>query len=1629
MATGYRPRHLPASVDEDAPLQFQVISYYVPETDMNHPNRKGFGEAADLYEIMMFGVTAEGYSVCAKVTKFEPYFYVRVSDTFGQGDLATLKDELMKGTQTLTSRAGRPYTSRIIDPTRFAGHLSKLRLCRRIPFYGFTNGETSNFLKVKVKSMGLFYALRRYFEFTKKLPLYESNLDSVLRFIHTQNIQSNGWVTLAPSYFELLGTGFTGEGSRCQINVEVPFDAVKPLQKAMIAPLLIASFDIECTSSHGDFPQARKSYLKLAQELSQLPMHPMHAIGLGKVDYMIGAVNSAFDSALQMRGNPEYPTISKVFPLNLESATPNTERLGALFEKIQASVFKIGDLTEEELKRALDNGAEMPVPPVSKANVANAADADESGSDSDDDETNDKTQKLSAREKEYRIQLFDLVLTAVLPKLKGDAIIQIGTTVQRFGSDEIVFKHMVTLDTCDPIENVELESFSKRQEAKLLLAWTKMILKLDPDILIGYNIFGFDMRYMYTRASELGIEKAFVELGRVQGRAPPLIEKRISSSALGDNIMHTLDIEGRICIDLLKVVQRDHKLDSYKLDNVASIFMGQNKHDLSPQEIFKFQELGPAERCTIANYCIQDCALVSHLLVKLKIIENNSGMANVCFVPLGHIFDRGQGIKIFSLTAKAAAARGYVLPVLKSSSSFGSKNNDFSAPDDEVGYEGAVVLEPKEGIYLNEPISVMDFASLYPSVMMANNLSHDSYVLESKYANLPGVTYEEIKFDVTDAKGQKEEKCCLFAQPKSGAEEDRAIVPQILHGLLTARKNTRKLIEYKSFGSVKGLVVKTDAEAGTVTLFDVVTSEKVTVTCQVSDLVDTYNDFEKAVFDALQLAYKVTANSLYGQVGARTSQIYCKEIAACTTAGGRAMIMKAKAFVEKKYKAEVIYGDSVMPYTPITLLHNNQIKILTIEEIANTADLATDGCSYPEFKAFDDDKSNSNRREKQQLMVDAHVWTSRGWSKIHRLIRHKCRKTIYRVLTQTGLVDVTEDHSLLDSEGRLVKPKDLKKDQNIELMHEAPVWFVEQGKSLMTDLNWIRDFEVKEGTLIASSHWQAQLYVALLSNMNYFFKLSLKDANGDTIQIDYSDRPFENETAILAVEVLHESYDGLVYDIETEEGQFLAGVGNLIVKNTDSIFCKFPCQEFEGTEKLQKSIEFGQQCAREIKTILKAPHSLEYEKSFSPFILLSKKRYAGNMYTNSALAKPKEKSMGIVLKRRDNAPIVKRVYGGIIDIILNQQDVLKAADFLQNLLAELVAGRIPLEELIISKTLRGFYKTPESIAHRVLADRMGKRDGNKPNVNDRIPYVYIKTPVKAKLQGDRIEHPDFIRQFNLHPDYAFYITNQIMKPVCQLFALALDVLPGGDMWPALHFNNIEDSLKAQGRDQKWIADKLSDVKAQAVQELLFRKFIEMDENGQGGSQDGGEGSKVKAKRLPKYLQNAAASAFAASASGSGSAIVPKVKRARSASVASVASVASTTSVETEILSTSITPTGKSTHFKMCFKIDLSDMSFSSLVMCKSLRYGFKCTVAKKLSAPGLALYGLSKSLERLQREVPHLEKLDILHVGNATLGDLIMGKPIKAAKTSQRDIESITGILAKWRAEMATISPKAVTGF
>jgi DNA polymerase elongation subunit (family B) len=153
-----------------------------------------------------------------------------------------------------------------------------------------------------------------------------------------------------------------------------------------------------------------------------------------------------------------------------------------------------------------------------------------------------------------------------------------------------------------------------------------------------------------------------------------------------------------------------------------------------------------------------------------------------------------------------------------------------------------------------------------------------------------------------------------------------------------------------------------------------------------------------------------------------------------------------------------------------------------------------------------------------------------------------------------------------------------------------------------------------------------------------------------------------------------------------------------------------------------------------------------------------------------------------------------------------------------------------MDKLIITKSLRSNYKNPKQIAHKVLADRIGKRDpGNKPSSGDRIPFVYIETKNKKALQGEKIEHPDYIIENKIRPNYSFYITNQIMKPVQQVFALVLENIDAFKR-KKRNFQMQIDTLKNTIDEPDKLAAKISDLKHKEVKTLLFDAYLRETDN-------------------------------------------------------------------------------------------------------------------------------------------------------------------------------------------------------
>jgi DNA polymerase elongation subunit (family B) len=820
--------------------------------------------------------------------------------------------------------------------------------------------------------------------------------------------------------------------------------------------------------------------------------------------------------------------------------------------------------------------------------------------------------------------------------LAGDPIIQIGISY-RWSDDMLEPSRRVVfvVGDVDPSED-DTEFVSCRDEEDMLRRFAAEIKIENPDIMCGYNTFGFDDAYIEDRCKALGIIDEIC-LGRCASKTKDMSgvwRNRFSETkkfelASGKYDLRYLMLRGRLGLDLLLNMRREHSLDSFKLDNVAGVFLKDKvlkysngrvstkstrglrvgnyvrfdivgntsdpyrngekyivtaidrtgfevqapedlfddlsqldrghlewtfaKDDVTPEELFRLHATGgPAGRARIAKYCIQDCDLVLTLMAKLDTIVNARGMADVCKVPMEFVLRRGQGIKIFSAVLYYASQRDQILRVQQ-------------AMEFDTGYEGAIVLPPKIGMYLDQPISVLDFNSLYPTNMIAYNLSPDTLVavrvfdsdghrIESECEGYPkddhaqfeakGYTLEEISYDNKNDKGEVVGKTiCTYAQPTENPMTV-GILPKTLDILLKKRKEFKQKME------------------------------------------DTqYDEAQRSVFNGLQLAYKVVANSVYGQTGSRTSPIRKLCVAASTTSAGRKALGLAKRVVETEFGASVVYGD------------------------------------------------------------------------------------------------------------------------------------------------------------------------------------------------------------------------------------------------TDSIFVKFP------TTDLAESIRLGIQAGERITAQCRRPYKIAYEKTFYPFILFCRKRYVGMMYEENPNAKPKRKEMGIVLKRRDNAPIVKDVFGGALDTLMVEKDVKKAQAFVNRKLMDVLENKIPLEKYIISKSLRddyaamkeGYKGTATLPSHRVLADRMADRDaGTAPKVGDRVQFVYVTENCKAARQGDRIEDVGYVRANGLTPDTRFYITNQIQNPVAQLFALCIEQLDGYVPPRRPSYTTMyEELLQKHGEDEEEATRALLEKKEKQLDSLMF----------------------------------------------------------------------------------------------------------------------------------------------------------------------------------------------------------------
>ena len=469
-----------------------------------------------------------------------------------------------------------------------------------------------------------------------------------------------------------------------------------------------------------------------------------------------------------------------------------------------------------------------------------------------------------------------------------DKIFQISCVLGRQGCGEDKYeKYLLTLGSPDEeiVDNTEIWEF--KTEGDLLDGFADFVVEKNPQLIIGYNILGFDIPYMIDRA-DLNLCSEFRKFGcRIGVHAENKMIKW-SSSAYGTQEFQFLDAEGRLFVDLLPLVKRDYKFDNYKLKTVSEFFLGETKDPLTAKGIFKCYKIGLGPNCQendgtytkksrkalgiVGKYCVQDSALVLKLFETIQTWVGLCEMAKTCNVPIFYLYTQGQQIKVFSQVYKHCMYNNFVV-----------EKDGYEVKENEQ-YTGAYVVQPVPGAY--DRVVPFDFTSLYPTTIIAYNIDYSTLVEDE---SIPDEDCNIIEWE--DHVGCEHDTMVRATKPKNKIcaahryrflKEPMGVIPTLLQNLLNARKKTK--------GEMKDAKKKAN-EATT-------------------DEEREKWETRYTVLNKRQLAFKVSANSMYGAMGVKRGYLPFLPGAMCTTAKGRQSIELAGKTIQERYKGQLVYGDT-----------------------------------------------------------------------------------------------------------------------------------------------------------------------------------------------------------------------------------------------------------------------------------------------------------------------------------------------------------------------------------------------------------------------------------------------------------------------------------------------------------------------------------------------------------------------------------------------------------------------------------------------------------------------------------------------------------------------------------------------
>ena len=529
----------------------------------------------------------------------------------------------------------------------------------------------------------------------------------------------------------------------------------------------------------------------------------------------------------------------------------------------------------------------------------------------------------------------------------GDAIFQISCV---FNDNRKILLTIegIDLKSSSLLDGIEVISY-KNEEA-LLHGFLHLIDIEKPNVISGYNIFKFDIPYLMKRCDRFYLSEELRSIGF--NKSTPAIQKsiKLDGNKYGkkeDDFY--IDWEGILILDLLPIVRRDYKLDNYKLHTVATTFLdGVGKDPVTVNDIFEAYRTKKLAK--VGKYCVQDSDLCIRLLDKLNCWIGLSEMAKVCNVSIFSLYTEGQQLKIYSQVYKYCLKENIVIDT-----------NAYQASANER-YIGAHVFDPIPGYY--KRVVPLDFSSLYPSIIIAYNICYSTIVIDESVKDEDCNIFEWEDHvccdhdpqiirskELTKIIREMEDECkdLMHKRDIFTSKLEKQKIQKRINELRKRQKPYReerqklkkpnKQNQYDSDGKLIPSKIcekrfyrflKPSIKKGVIpTIIQNLLSSRKAIKNKIKDaLKNGISDI--TVLDKSQLAYKVSANSMYGGMGVRKGYLPFMPGAMCVTYIGRISLEKTANLIKTKFEGELIYGDTDSNYVIFP-------TILTVEDTWNYA--------------------------------------------------------------------------------------------------------------------------------------------------------------------------------------------------------------------------------------------------------------------------------------------------------------------------------------------------------------------------------------------------------------------------------------------------------------------------------------------------------------------------------------------------------------------------------------------------------------------------------------------------------------------------------------------------------------------